>query len=417
MSFRALSRPSLALALLATAPLASALACSAGPRQNQAATAGTGGSDAGSSGSSGFAGSGVAGSSIADGGSGSTITDSCASSTFAANQVPASILIVLDKSGSMAGGNGQPDKWGPTVSAVKTMMSGASPSLGMGLLPFPEGKFDDSGLLSCGFDPSSPMCAAIYADGGCEDVAKDPVVAVAPIKDTQPQIAAWLDGNGPGGGTPTLYALRNAYAYMQVADVAGERFVLLMTDGEPNVHTPAMSFGGFTIPESNIKCEDLPAIEAEAGKAAAGTPKVRTFVIGSPGSEGASEFLSQVAINGETRKSPNCSAAAGDCHYQIGKGNFEQDLKAALDEITGKVSDCVFEIPDGKDADPDFVNVGLDANGMKSQLYKDPSHMDGWDYTDDTHTKVQLFGPACDKFKSEGDVQVSIILGCKTEVK
>lgn len=409
---------SLALAFLAALPLVSALACSAGPKENNAATAGTAGSGAGSSGDAGFAGSGISGSagSIADGGSGSTITESCGSSTFA-NQVPANILIVLDKSGSMAGGDGQPDKWAPTVDAVKAMMKGASPALGMGLLPFPEGKFDDSALVGCALNPSSPMCAAVFADGGCEDVAKDPVVAVGPIMDTQSQIAGWLDSNGPGGNTPTLSALRNGYAYMQAANLVGERYVLLMTDGVPTTHTPAMGFGGFMIPESNIKCEDLPAIEAEAAKAAAATPKVKTFVIGSPGSEGASDFLSQLAINGETKKSPNCSAGAGDCHYQIGKGNFEQDLQAALDEIAGKLSECVFEIPNGEDADPDYVNVALDSGGMKSQLYKDPEHVDGWDYTDDSHTKVELFGPACEKFKSEKDAQVSIILGCKTEVK
>ena len=57
------------------------------------------------------------------------------------------------------GGSGQPDKWAPSVAALNTMMASASQDLGMGLLPFPEGKFDDSGLAFC-FDPSTPMCAA-----------------------------------------------------------------------------------------------------------------------------------------------------------------------------------------------------------------------------------------------------------------
>ena len=45
--------------------------------------------------------------------------EECAASTIA-NAVPASILVVLDKSGSMAGGDGVPDKWAPTRSALQS---------------------------------------------------------------------------------------------------------------------------------------------------------------------------------------------------------------------------------------------------------------------------------------------------------
>lgn len=403
---------SVALSVLAAAALTSAVACSA---SNNATTSNAGG---GGNGGDGSGNSGNAGGDDLVGGSNGTgtISETCGASTFA-NQVPGSILIVLDKSGSMSGGDGQPDKWGPTVTAINAMMALSSPDLGMGLLPFPEGKFDDSGLVSCALNPSSPQCAAIFADGGCQDIAMTPVVPVGPLSQTQAQIAGWLDANGPGGNTPTLWALKRAYAYMSTVDVPGERFVLLITDGIPTTYTPAMGIPGFMFPESNIECKDLADIEAEALAAAAGAPKLKTFVIGSPGSEGAADFLSQVAINGETPKSPGCSAAAGDCHYQIGKANFQQELEMALADISGKLSECVFEIPDGENADPDYVNVELQTEGMKTPLYKDVAHADGWDYTDDTHTKVELFGPACEQFKAEKGAQVSIILGCKTEVK
>jgi hypothetical protein len=315
-----------------------------------------------------------------------------------------------------SGSSGDPDKWGPSVDALKLMMSSASPDLGMGLLPFPEGKFDDSGLAFC-FDPKDPQCAAIYADGGCEDVAMAPVVAVGPLSTTQSQIGMWLDGNKPGGNTPTLTALKRAYAYMQSVDVPGQRFVLLMTDGAPTTHQPESGFPPLVIPESNIKCGELTDIEAETLAAASAAATVKTFVIGSPGSEGASDFLSQLALNGGTPKSPGCSVAAGDCHYQIGKDNFAQDLQAALDDIAGKLSECVFAIPDGQNADPDYVNVQLESNGVSTDVYKDTSHADGWDYTDDTHTKVELYGPSCTEFKATAGAKVSIILGCKTIAK
>lgn len=403
---------SVALGLFAAWALSATAACSATNDQSGATNSG------GASGSQGTGNTGnTGGDEVVGGSSGTgTITESCGASTFA-NQVPGSILIVLDKSGSMSGGNGQPDKWGPTKQAIKSMMAAAPQELGMGLLPFPEGQFDDSGLALCGFDPSTPQCAALFADGGCQDVAMTPVVAVGPLTQTQSPITSWLDGNAPGGNTPTLWALKRAYAYMSTADVPGERFVLLITDGEPTTYAPAMNVAGFMFPESNIECKDLADIEAEALAAAMATPKIRTFVIGSPGSEGAADFLSQLAVNGETPKSAGCSVAAGDCHYQLDKANFQQELEAALAEISGKLSECVFEIPNGENVDPDYVNVELTLGGMKTPVYKDVEHMDGWDYTDDSHTKVELFGPACEKFKAEQGAQVSIVTGCKTVVK
>ncbi len=394
------------LALLSTA-------CGATNTTPTGGEGGDGGSGAGNIGGNG----GNGGETLIGGGNTTgTISQSCGSSEYA-NQVPGSVLVVFDKSGSMSGGDGQPDKWAPSVDALKFMMQNASPALGMGILPFPEGKFDDSQLAFCGFDPSSAQCAALFADGGCKDVSMTPVVGVGPLSQTQSAISSWLDANDPGGGTPTLTALKNAYAYMQTINVPGERFVLLMTDGEPNTYTPAMNVAGFMFPESNVECKQLPDIEAEALKAAQGTPKIKTFVIGSPGSESAGGFLSQLAINGETQKSPNCSAGAKDCHYQIGKANFQTELEKALADIAGKLSECVFELPQGEDVDPNYVNVNLESGGMVTQLFKDPAHADGWDYTDSSQTKVELFGPSCEKFKNEQAAKVSIILGCETIVK
>lgn len=371
--------------------------------------------DAGSTQGAGPGGATGAGGSILDpdASTGSSFGDAnCGASTYA-NAVPASILVVLDRSGSMAGGDGVPDKWGPAVSAMNAMMAGASPDLGVGLLPFPAGNFDSSGLALCLFNPS-PQCDAMFADGGCEDVDPTPVVAVGPLSTTQAPISSWLAANGPNGGTPTLHALKTAYTIMRDLTVEGERFVLLMTDGEPNVHTPPTG----PLPESNIECGQLADIEAEALIASSGSPAVKTFVIGSPGSEAAGQFLSQVALNGLTPKSPNCNPAAKDCHYQIGQANYQADLQAALDKITGTISDCIFEIPQGTEmVAPDKVNVVVETSGGTIQTYKDPAHQDGWDYTDSSHTTVQLYGPACEAYKAEKGSKVSIILGCETIVK
>lgn len=387
-----------------------ALACSATGDDKEFEGSGSGGSGSTSSGDGG----GVLTTSTSGAGG---LGENCGATTYA-SQVPPSLLLVVDRSGSMAGGDGTPDKWAPTVQALGTMTAAAPTDMEVGLLPFPAGDFDASGLALCTLNPSDPACAALFADGGCKDVSPTPVVALGPLSQTKAPIDAWLASNGPDGGTPTLWALKTAYDILRNYPAPGERYVLLITDGEPNQYSPAMSIGPFTIPESNIECKLLADIEAEALGAASGAPAVKTFVIGSPGSEPAAKFLSQVAVNGQTQKSPACSAAAGDCHYQIGSANFQTELEAALDAITGQVSDCVFAIPTGtEEVDPNKVNVQLETESGTTLVYKDTSHQDGWDYTDATQTKIRIYGPACEAYKAEQGAKVTIVLGCETIVK
>lgn len=343
--------------------------------------------------------------------------EECAASTIA-NAVPASVLVVLDKSGSMNGGDGEPDKWGPTKAALQAAMGIADQKLIVGLMPFPAGEFewDFAQQGACAFDPSAAGCAELYADGGCEDVHETPVVALGPLSTTQSQINGWLNSNSADGGTPTLWALKNAYEHMRGVQAEGERYVLLMTDGVPNTHQEPINAGPFTIPESNIECKDLPDIVAESGAAATGSPVVKTFVIGAPGSEDASTFLSDVAVAGLTAPD-GCVAGSGQCHFQIGTANFQADLQAALDVIAGQISECIFALPQGEDVDPNKVNVLIEAMGGDIEVYQDPDHMNGWDYTDGSQTKIQLFGSACEQFQETQGNKIVIVLGCTTVVK
>ena len=349
------------LALVAVPVLV--VACSATGDDKEFADTGSG---AGASGSTGTDGVGGGFSNSAGVGG---LGENCGATTYA-SQVPPSVLILLDRSGSMSGDDNTPNKWSPTVQAVANMMTVAPADMEMGLLPFPAGNFDSSGLALCALNPSGSGCAAMFAHGGCKDNDPVPVVAVGPLSQTQGPINQWLNANGPDGGTPTLWALKTAYDIMRAYNAQGERYVLLITDGEPNVHTAEMTIGPFTFPESNVECKTTTDIEAEALAAPSGSPVVKTFVIGPPGAESAAKFLSQVALNGLTPKSPNCSPGAGDCHYQIGQASFQGDLEAALDAITGSISDCVFAIPQGSEAvDPNKVNVQLETSAGNTLVY------------------------------------------------
>ncbi|AKT39291.1 uncharacterized protein CMC5_034390 [Chondromyces crocatus] len=336
--------------------------------------------------------------------------ESCGSSTFG-NLVPASILVLLDKSGSMSGGDGKPNMWNPTRQALNAMMNAADPDLNMGLLPFPAGNYNDTNAALCVINQNAPGCAELLADGGCKDVAMNPAVHVAPLSISKPQISSWLAANSPRGNTPTFEALQRAYQMMRNVNAFGERYVLLMTDGKPTIYEPLF-------PQFNLECRTQADIAAEALAGASGSPPVKTFVIGAPGSEDAGGLLSQLAINGQTQRSPTCSVGAKDCHYQIGSANFQSELEAVLNEISGKISDCVFAIPQGTDeVDPTLVNVVVETSAGTDETYRDTTHQDGWDYTDASETKIRLYGPACEAYQAEEGARVNIILGCKTVIR
>lgn len=335
----------------------------------------------------------------------------CAAATYTGKKIPASLLILLDRSGSMS----KDGKWTAAVSALKKALATADNELPVGLLFYPEGKFDSSGLVACTFNPAGAGCAALYADSGCKDIKTTPDVPVDILSATRTPIESKLSSTDPTGDTtPTRWALKNSWAYMQKLAAKADRYVVLVTDGEPTTYAPRQTVGTFTIPESAIECKDKPTIEAEALAASEGTPAVKTFVIGAPGSETAAPHLSKIAVNGKTRKTPTCDPAKGECHYQIGSGSFEADLAKALNEITGKIATCIFEVPTGTDVDPNRVNVSVDA----TDAYKDETHADGWDYTDGTKSRIEIHGPLCDKIKANpSTVKVSIALGCVTRVR
>ncbi|MFW5741178.1 MAG: hypothetical protein ACOC1F_12510, partial [Myxococcota bacterium] len=164
-------------------------------------------------------------------------------------------------------------------------------------------------------------------------------------------------------------------------------------------------------------CMDLPAILQQTADAAAGAPPIKTFVVGSPGVTN-TQFMSDLAVAGGTPKSSGCEGTQS-CYHQIGQSNFATDLQAVLTEIAGQVATCTFALPlESGDVDPNKVNVSYQVgDGEATELYRDPSQQDGWDYTDASQQKLEIHGPACDAIKANTESQVTIELGCKTRIK
>jgi len=92
-------------------------------------------------------------------------------------------------------------------------------------------------------------------------------------------------------------------------------------------------------------------------------------------------------------------------------------LEDVLQTIAGQIADCVFELPSGEEVDPNLVNVVIETPEGPVEIYKDPSHQDGWDYTDGSQTHIQLHGPACELYKQQKGNTISIVLGCESVLK
>jgi hypothetical protein len=156
--------------------------------------------------------------------------------------------------------------------------------------------------------------------------------------------------------------------------------------------------------------------------AQARTQSVNTFVIGSPGSEGARESLSRMAEAGGTARS-SCSHSGPDyCHFDMTRsGDFERDLRDALGTISGLALSCAYDIPappSGQLLDRDRVNVLFTPAGSDAELIpRSPSGScrEGWQYSDDG-AQVLLCPSTCDRIQS-AQGSLSLEFGCATLVR
>lgn len=371
-------------------------ACAAGG--GSASSEGNSGGGAGNSGGGGDGGGNI----FVDGGQGGGNVEACLSNTFGADAEPANLMFQLDVSGSMncqptdavcATGDPNPtSRWEVFKKELIKALQTLPDATGAGLFHYPTGKGSFSG------NPT-----------GC--IPQTPDVALGPLSATRAAITTKLNAILPEGGTPTHDAVNVALAALSQANVQGNKFLVLATDGQATFCTGCNLFCSSA--EQTADNEQL--IQDVAAKAAQG---VRTFVLGAPGSENYRSILSRMAKAGGTESAPGCSDAGPTyCHYDMTSSpDFGAALAAALQAIGGKALSCTYDIPpqDGS-FDPLLVNVELTSNGMKTKLLQDPTHQNGWDYSAD-QKQILLYGPACDAAKAALSGTMTILYGCPTEV-
>jgi len=372
--------------------------------------AGFGGNGQGAGGSGGII--GVGGNS----GSGTGSVDdlrksSCAGWSAEPEAVPAVLMLVVDVSGSMqsTAPGGSQSKWVITRDALQAAIESLPASTAVGIIYYP-----NLGNTGVGTAPRpTDACVNIGAM-----IPIDQLGAAGSAHRTR--IAQSLQTARTGGGTPThdayRYAVQNG---MQPSMFSGNRFMLLITDGQPTFSLQCIGTGATSnpVPEQPIVDE----IAAAHGQG------IRTFVIGSPGSErndstgaDARPWLSRAANAGDT-PSPGCSDTGPNyCHMDMTTApDFAAALKSGLAQIAGTLVSCTYDLPvppAGQQLDLSKVNVINTPGGGKPTILprsSDPNCTEGW-YLD-SNNKVVLCSDTCTQVQRDPQVGLEVLYGCKSQ--
>lgn len=332
--------------------------------------------------------------------------DECNGVTREAETVPAVLQLVVDISLSMddqsPGGGGT--KWDVTQAALLDALDNIPGSVAVGLQLYPN------------------MAVALGSDNpGC--VSEDGQVPIAPLErpgsDQRAALADQINAVELLLGTPT----HDAYTFaleesLKTYQGAGNRFMLLITDGAP---TQLLGCGVL----NGDQAVDTDPIIATVTEAA--SEGIRTFAIGSPGSEEGRagdmrEWLSHAALIGGTALE-GCSLRGPDfCHFDMSQAeNFSLALAEGLGAITAQVSNsCTFSVPEegldgeavAKDATSVIVQWG-DGTASLVQRDSDGSCSQGWDWNDSD--EIVLCDATCAGVTADPLAAVTVSLDCDTE--
>ncbi|HMI91453.1 MAG TPA: VWA domain-containing protein, partial [Polyangiales bacterium] len=261
----------------------------------------------------------------------------CAKVTVQSQLLPSNMLIVLDRSASMAC-NPPPLTDSPTCERETEREYAFLPN-----------KWEitrDTLLDALGDLPPDTVIGLSYFsnDDSC-GVHSLPSVPLAPFDARQSSaLRASLSNVTPNGATPLVGATVLAYRHLHDKALAGEingsKYVVLITDGEQS-----------DICSDPGQCRDAEEctrllLEEDVPRAASEGVGIKTFVIGVPGSEGARNVLSAIAQVGGTAPD-SCEVSKGDCHFDMTqRERFGDGLRETLTEIAGRALSCELPLPD-----------------------------------------------------------------------
>jgi hypothetical protein len=347
-------------------------------------------------------------------------SSACTGWTSEGENLPAALELVIDTSGSMddpAPGSTRRNpksKWDVTRDALISAIAGLPASVSLGATYFPN---KDTGDSTTARDVSACVNTKTVV----------PMAVLGPAGSMQRTVMdASLQAIRPNSYTPThdayKYALTNG---LEPYKTTANKFMLLITDGAPTMRLGCIND---IAPGTMGNVKDQPTAPIIAEIAGAKMMNIRTFIIGSPGSQMSSQggmdmrpWLSAAATAGGTATAGCSDMGPTFCHLDMTEApDFGAALTAGLASIAGQVVDsCTFTIPpppSGQSIDPNLTNLIITSASGASKLVL-PDNMgactEGWQF--DGTDKVVLCSQTCSEVKADTGAHVQLVFGCSTD--
>jgi hypothetical protein len=236
------------------------------------------------------------------------------------------LSLVVDVSGSMslAPQGGGESKWAITRAALSGAIAQLPDAVTLGAVFFP----NQATVRNCVHPEGACVLGEASDLSSCINL--DTVVSPAPLgpidSEQRRNIEFALEQVNPAGGTPTHDAIELAISILEKVETGGERFLLLITDGQPTFLSGCRGSGRAEEPVDEASVVHAIGIGFDQG--------IRSFLVGSPGSEenvstgeDARGWLSEAAIAGGSAH-PHCPNEDMDyCHYDLSDPRqYEHDL-------------------------------------------------------------------------------------------
>lgn len=227
------------------------------------------------------------------------------------------------------------------------------------------------------------------------DVATMP--EVPPAQGTEITILSQMLEKLPFGFSPVVQVLENVAAMPgRLADPTVQGAVVMLSDGGDNC-------SGATQDEMVGRLGAASAKLLAAG--------VKTYVVryGAPDGntpEQEAQLRAIVEMGGTATADPADPTAKP---YIDAKDDAA--LTAALASISDTLASCSFAL-EGLPDNVDRSSVNLYLNGEVIPFDQQAGKVDGWGWTDAQQSSIELYGPACEAFKSNRKTSVIVELGC-----
>ena len=86
------------------------------------------------------------------------------------------------------------------------------------------------------------------------------------------------------------------------------------------------------------------------------------------------------------------------------------ELTSGLHTLIGINPPCTFSVPPPPNSDTSRSRIRVRVDG--TDIPRDPTHLNGWDFVDATQTSVEVYGPACDALMTDPPHTVTIAFSC-----